>query len=347
LAGCLNFAVIAVGSYALGVLRNGGLFTTFRALLMTVLVLLWSLRLAIFLELRILARRRDAPLEHLRDNLHKYGSVWAVQALWVWLVSLPGLLVNTTVSREDYALLSGKCTPFGLGLWIFGFAIEWYADHSKSAFNALHRQQSRRRSSRTADDAHDGMTAVVANVLSATSAAVPSSSPARSILGESPHSTSRRSSNANQQSPSAGSGPRRPFKKDGLWYWSRHPNYFGECALWFGTWLIALASPMAPFLKLLSLASPTLTCVLLIFVSGIPVAEKRDDRRYGQDPEYMRWKFCTSPLFPCLPWVYARLPRCIKLYVFLDGYRPDVRRVRRTLLTLNRLWNRLRETAGT
>ncbi|MEL7453295.1 MAG: DUF1295 domain-containing protein, partial [Pseudomonadota bacterium] len=32
------------------------------------------------------------------------------------------------------------------------------------------------------------------------------------------------------------------FYADGLWAWSRHPNYFGEVAMWFSLWLFAMSA---------------------------------------------------------------------------------------------------------
>lgn len=52
----------------------------------------------------------------------------------------------------------------------------------------------------------------------------------------------------------------------GLWRYSRHPNYFGECCFWWGLGLIALAAgPHGAW----ALASPLLVTVLLLKVSGV------------------------------------------------------------------------------
>ncbi|HEX4511490.1 MAG TPA: DUF1295 domain-containing protein [Burkholderiaceae bacterium] len=55
----------------------------------------------------------------------------------------------------------------------------------------------------------------------------------------------------------------------GLWRYSRHPNYFGECCLWWGFWLVALAAGAA-----WTIVSPLLMTVLLLRVSGVTLLEK-------------------------------------------------------------------------
>ncbi|MDM0044503.1 DUF1295 domain-containing protein [Variovorax dokdonensis] len=56
----------------------------------------------------------------------------------------------------------------------------------------------------------------------------------------------------------------------GLWRYSRHPNYFGESCLWWGLGLIALA---AGFHNAWALVSPVLVTVLLLKVSGVGLLE--------------------------------------------------------------------------
>ncbi len=54
----------------------------------------------------------------------------------------------------------------------------------------------------------------------------------------------------------------------GLWRYSRHPNYFGECCVWWGLFLIALAGGGA-----WSVISPLLMTLLLLKVSGVTLLE--------------------------------------------------------------------------
>jgi steroid 5-alpha reductase family enzyme len=64
---------------------------------------------------------------------------------------------------------------------------------------------------------------------------------------------------------------------DGLWRWSRHPNYFGEAVLWWGIWLPALAVPWG----WATVISPIVITLLLRYVSGVPLAEKLMEGRPG------------------------------------------------------------------
>lgn len=86
----------------------------------------------------------------------------------------------------------------------------------------------------------------------------------------------------------------------GLWSWSRHPNYFGEISVWTGTYLVAFAS-MTGLERLIGLISPLFIAGLLLFVSGIPILEKQADERWGKDANYQAYKRATSILIPRPP----------------------------------------------
>jgi steroid 5-alpha reductase family enzyme len=61
--------------------------------------------------------------------------------------------------------------------------------------------------------------------------------------------------------------------KTGVWSYSRHPNYFGEAVLWWGIWIITLSHSAVPVY--LSIIGPILITVLVRYVSGVPLTEKR------------------------------------------------------------------------
>ena len=71
--------------------------------------------------------------------------------------------------------------------------------------------------------------------------------------------------------------------EDGLWQYSRHPNYFGEALLWWGIWLPALSVPWG----WATVVSPILMTLLLRYVSGVPLAERMMEGRPGW-AEYAR-----------------------------------------------------------
>jgi steroid 5-alpha reductase family enzyme len=84
------------------------------------------------------------------------------------------------------------------------------------------------------------------------------------------------------------------FIRGGIWAWSRHPNYFGEIALWIGIALIAL--PALSGWQYATLISPVFVYILLTRVSGVPLLESRAKKRWGDDPEYRAYRERTPVL---------------------------------------------------
>lgn len=79
----------------------------------------------------------------------------------------------------------------------------------------------------------------------------------------------------------------------GLWRYSRHPNYFGECCVWWGFGLLALAAG-----GWWALASPLLMTLLLLKVSGVTLLERDIGERR---PEYSRYVRQTNAFLPGKP----------------------------------------------
>ena len=70
----------------------------------------------------------------------------------------------------------------------------------------------------------------------------------------------------------------------GLWAWSRHPNYFGECVMWWGCFLIGFGASHQKWLLL----SPILVTVLLLYVSGVSLMEETISSRRPGYADYRR-----------------------------------------------------------
>lgn len=92
----------------------------------------------------------------------------------------------------------------------------------------------------------------------------------------------------------ASAPPKGSVLDQGLWRYSRHPNYFGEALLWWGFILITWASGGSLWLIL----SPLFMTFLLVKVSGIPLLEA-DLMKRG--PAYRRYLQTTSPFWPRPP----------------------------------------------
>lgn len=92
------------------------------------------------------------------------------------------------------------------------------------------------------------------------------------------------------------------FKKDpknkgkvcdtGLWYYSRHPNYFFEWITWVAYFVFAMASPWG----ILAIISPAIILYLLTRVTGVPNNEEQNLR--SKPEAYKKYQQTTSSFFP-------------------------------------------------
>lgn len=83
--------------------------------------------------------------------------------------------------------------------------------------------------------------------------------------------------------------------RDGLWRYSRHPNYFFEWLHWFAYVLIAIGGPH----WYLALISPPLILFFILKVSGIPPTEAQALASRGDD--YRDYQRTTSAFVPWFP----------------------------------------------
>ena len=81
----------------------------------------------------------------------------------------------------------------------------------------------------------------------------------------------------------------------GLWRYTRHPNYFGDFCVWWGLFVVALAAEGAFWG---AIAGPlTMTAIFMKFF-GVPLMEEHLGRAKDGYAEYVRR---TSAFFPCPP----------------------------------------------
>ena len=79
----------------------------------------------------------------------------------------------------------------------------------------------------------------------------------------------------------------------GLWRYTRHPNYFGNFTIWWGFYLCALSAG-----AWWTIVSPLLMTFLLLKVSGVALLEKDIS---GRRPQYQQYIRRTNAFFPGLP----------------------------------------------
>lgn len=93
------------------------------------------------------------------------------------------------------------------------------------------------------------------------------------------------------------------FKKDpknkgqiittGLWKYTRHPNYFGECVMWWGIFIVSIPSDYV----WISMISPIVITWLLTRVSGVPMLEEK----YKGNKQFEDYAKKTNAFVPWLP----------------------------------------------
>ena len=198
-----------------------------RSILLSVLVMIWAIRLGSFLFGRIQKAGKDDRFDEIKPSFIRFLNVWTIQGLWVTFTMAAALVAITTTTRKELDVFA----IIGFLLWVFGFAIEIVADSQKSRFNA------------------------------------------------NPDNKGK-------------------FIQTGLWSRSRHPNYFGEIILWVGVAVIAL--PVLQGWQWAAMISPVFVTLLLTRVSGVPLLEKKADKKWGGQEDYESYKKGTPVLIPRL-----------------------------------------------
>jgi steroid 5-alpha reductase family enzyme len=199
-----------------------------RAVLLLVLVVVWSTRLGTFLFTRVLGEGKDSRFDEIKVSFGRFLLTWTLQGLWVTFTAAAAWAAITSTVHKDLGLLA----VIGLIVWAVGFFFELLSDAQKSRFKANPENEGK-------------------------------------------------------------------FIQEGLWAWSRHPNYFGEIVIWIGVALIAL--PALKGWALLTLISPIWVIIQLTVISGIPMLEKKADKRWGGQEDYENYKKSTPVLIPKPP----------------------------------------------
>ncbi|HTM64180.1 MAG TPA: DUF1295 domain-containing protein [Gammaproteobacteria bacterium] len=85
---------------------------------------------------------------------------------------------------------------------------------------------------------------------------------------------------------------RGKIMNQGLWHYSRHPNYFGEILFWWSISLLVTVSTGQPA----ALISGLTMNLLIVFVSGTPMLEEK----YQGNAAYLAYQRSTNSIVPRL-----------------------------------------------
>ena len=199
-----------------------------RELIVSLLVVIWALRLSSFLYLRIHRTGKDGRFDRLKTSPIRFLVPWTIQGLWVFLTMIVVIVIN---SQAESAPELGIWDAIGLLMWLLGFSIEVIADNQKSAFNANSENQGK-------------------------------------------------------------------WIDSGLWSYSRHPNYLGEIMLWTGIACFGISCFSG--MERLAWISPIFIYLLLTKISGVPILDRRGLEKWGDQPEYHKYRYETPTLLPRL-----------------------------------------------
>jgi len=118
----LTFIILAL----IALLSNSISFTK---VLLFIMILIWGLRLVIYLFIRIKKIKKDSRFNKIRGSFVKFLGFWVLQGLTVWVVMLASLLFFYS-ENTGFSFLSF----IGLLIWAYGILIEGIADHQKFSF---------------------------------------------------------------------------------------------------------------------------------------------------------------------------------------------------------------------
>lgn len=103
-----------------------------RELIVSLLVVIWAVRLSSFLYFRIHRTGKDGRFDRLKTSPIRFLVPWTIQGLWVFLTMIVVIVIN---SQTGSAPALGIWDAIGLSIWLLGFSIEVVADNQKTVFN--------------------------------------------------------------------------------------------------------------------------------------------------------------------------------------------------------------------
>ncbi len=105
----------------------------FGNLILVLLISIWTIRLGLFLFMRIHKAGEDKRFRTIKTSASQFFMTFTLSGLWVTLCSMCALVA---ISSPE-GLVMNALTYFGIILFIIGFGIEIVADNQKTAFRSI------------------------------------------------------------------------------------------------------------------------------------------------------------------------------------------------------------------
>ena len=103
--------------------------------LIGIMVILWSLRLGMFLFKRVKDVGQDVRFIEMKKDFFWFFMTWTLSGLWVFLTYVAGLSAMTSINLiENMSFYHFIFMLTGFLLWVLGFVIEILADNQKKIF---------------------------------------------------------------------------------------------------------------------------------------------------------------------------------------------------------------------
>ena len=97
------------------------------------LVLIWAIRLGLFLFIRVIKVGEDRRFREAKKSFSKYLLWWSMSALWVFLTTANAL----TLIINNANIFNDLFFYIGLSIWCIGFLFEVVADEQKRKFRII------------------------------------------------------------------------------------------------------------------------------------------------------------------------------------------------------------------
>lgn len=121
-------SILLTTAYLINLVNDEGILL--RSIISIIFVMIWAIRLGIFLFKRVIKVGEDKRFEHAKKSFSKFLMFFNISALWVFLtiVNVLTMIINNSDSVTDLFFI------IGVMIAIIGFIIEVVADMQKRKF---------------------------------------------------------------------------------------------------------------------------------------------------------------------------------------------------------------------